>query len=165
MMKKNTFKAGLLAIVASTALMTSTVYAGGDHEHKDKSHHMKSERTGHHGDIRKMFRGLNLTDGQKIEIKALVKEQRASMKAEASPKENRKQNKAEFFALISADNFDEAKAQEFINAKQQSRQAKGVAMLKVQNDIYQLLTPEQKAKFKEKFEKRRNKKGEGKAAH
>lgn len=164
-MKNNTFKAALLAIVASTALMTSTVYAGDDHEHKERSHHMKSERMGHHGDIRKMFRGLDLTDGQKAEIKALIKQQKTSSAGDRPSKEDRKEHKAEFFALISADNFDEAKAQEFINAKHQSRQAKGVAMLKVQNDIYQLLTPEQKAKFKEKFEKRRNMKGEGKAAH
>lgn len=164
-MKKNTFKAGLLAIVASTALMSSTVYAGDDHEHKERSHHMKSERMGHHGDIRKMFRGLDLTDSQKAEIKALIKQQKTSSVGERPSKEDRKEHKAEFFALISADNFDETKAKELIEQKQQQRQAKGIAMLKVQNDIYQLLTPEQKVKFKEKFEKGHNKKRESKGAH
>lgn len=164
-MKKNIFKAGLLAIVASTVLMTSTVYAGDDHNHKDKSHHMKSERMGHHGDVRKMFKGLNLTDSQKTEIKALRKVQKTSMKVDRPSKEDRKQHKTELFALISADTFDEAKAQELIELKQQNRQAKGIAMLKMQNDVYQLLTPVQKEKFKKKFERRDHKKGEGKAAH
>lgn len=163
-MKKNTLKAGLLAIVASTTLMASSVYAGDDHQHHGKSHHMKGERSGHHGDIRKMFRGLDLTDTQKSEIKALVKEQRKAMKEERVSKEKRSAHRSEFFALISADNFDEAKAQELIEKKQQKRQEKGVAMLKIQNEVYQLLTPEQKVKFKEKFEKRLSKRGEGKSA-
>lgn len=164
-MKNNTFKAGLLAILASTALMTSTVYAGDAHEHKERAHHMKNERMGHHSDIRKMFRGLDLTDGQKAEIKTLIKDQRTSMVGDRPSKDDRKQHKAEFLALISAENFDEAKARELIEQKQQNRQAKGVAMLKVQNAIYQLLTPEQKVKFQNKLESRHHKKGEGKAAH
>ncbi|EDQ02326.1 hypothetical protein [Shewanella benthica] len=77
-MKANTFKAGLLAIVASTALMTSAVYAK-DGQH-DCQHHMKSERMAHHGGMHQMFKGLGLTDEQKSEIKLLIKEQKTAMK-------------------------------------------------------------------------------------
>lgn len=69
MMKNNTFKAGLLVIVVSMALTTPAVYAGDDaHQHQEGSCHIKSDRMEHHGDIRKMFRGLDLTDVQKNKL-------------------------------------------------------------------------------------------------
>ena len=101
---------------------------------------------------------------RRVLFRSLMKAQRASLTAERPSKEERASHKAEFFALISAENFDETKAQSLIELKQQKSQAKGVAMLKMQNEIYQLLTPEQKVKFKEKFENRHNKRGKGKAS-
>ncbi|AQS35556.1 P pilus assembly/Cpx signaling pathway, periplasmic inhibitor/zinc-resistance associated protein [Shewanella psychrophila] len=156
-MKKNTFKAGLLAIVASTALMTSAVYAE-DGQH-DGQHHMKSERMGHHGGMRQMFRGLDLTDEQKTEIKSLMKEQKSAMKENRPSKEERQAKKAEFLSLITADNFDEAKAQELMQARQDNAKFKKLGMLEVQNKIYKLLTPEQQEQFKDNFEKGHSRKG------
>ena len=148
---KNTLKAGLLAIAASTALMGSAVYAGEGQQ--DCQHHMKSEGKSHHGGMRKMYRGLDLTDEQKTEIKSLMKEQKTAMKDNRPTKEERQVKKAEFLALITADSFDEAKVQEMMQARQEHSQSKRLSMVKVQNKIYQLLTPEQQEQFKANFEK------------
>lgn len=162
-MKKNTLKAGLLAIVASTALMGTAVYANDGQ--KDCQHHMKSEGKSHHGGMRKMYRGLDLTAEQKSEIKSLMKEQKSAMKDNRSTKEERQAKKSEFLSLITADSFDEVKAQEMMQARQQHSQTKKLEALKVQNKIYLLLTPEQQGKFKENFEKGHSRKGDRKAGY
>ena len=162
-MKANTFKAGLLAIVASSALMTSAVYAE-DGQH-DCQHHMKSDRMAHHGGMRQMFKGLGLTDEQKSEIKLLIKEQKTAMKENRPSKEERTAKKAEFLSLITADSFDETKAQELMQVRQDKAKYKKLEMMKVQNKIYKLLTPEQQEQFKDNFEKGHSRKGERKGWH
>ncbi len=158
-MKKNTVRASLLAILASTALMGTAVYA--DDGEQGCQHHMKSEGKSHHGGMRQMFRGLDLTDEQKTEIKSLMKEQKTAMKESRPSKEERQAKKAEFLTLITADSFDEAKAQSMMQERQANSQAKKLDMLKVQNKVYQLLTPEQQEQFKENFEKGHSRKGKG----
>ncbi|MEI6859352.1 MAG: Spy/CpxP family protein refolding chaperone [Shewanella sp.] len=158
-MKKNILKAGLIAILASTALMGTTVYA--EDGHKNCQHHMKSEAKSYHGDMRKMFKGLDLTDEQKVKVKSLMKDNLPT-------KEDRQAEKAKFLSLITAENFDETKVKELIQEKKERSEDKRLNMLKVQNKIYLLLTPEQQENFKENFEKnhsRKNKKSKGKARH
>ncbi|MGS0676613.1 Spy/CpxP family protein refolding chaperone [Shewanella sp. 30m-9] len=158
MMKKNTFKAGLLAIVASTALLTAGVNAADDQDgsrdgHGKNGHHqMQSERGGHH-DLRKMFRGLDLTDEQKTEMKALFSAHRDEMKQNRPSKEARAAQKQQMLGFITAANFNEAEVKQALAAKQAARQQKAVNMLKLQNQAYQLLTPEQQEKFKQRFAK------------
>ncbi len=158
-MKKNILKVGLIAILASTALIGSVVYA--EDGQKNCQHHMKNEGKSHHGDMRKMFKGLDLTDEQKVKIKSLTKENHLT-------KEERQAEKAEFLSLITAENFDETKVKEVMQAKKEHNQDKRLNMLKVQNKIYLLLTPEQQERFKANFEKkhsRKNKKSKSKAEH
>ncbi|WP_299802764.1 Spy/CpxP family protein refolding chaperone [uncultured Shewanella sp.] len=155
-MKKNTLKAGLLAIVASSALLTAGVSAGennhGSHDGKSGYHQMKGERGGHH-DMRKMFRGLDLTDEQKTEIKALFTAHRDEMKQNRPTKEQRTAQKAQMLDFITTTNFSEGAVRQALAAKQEARQQKAVDMLKLQNQAYQLLTPEQQEKFKQRFAK------------
>ncbi|GIU19113.1 Spy/CpxP family protein refolding chaperone [Shewanella sp. MBTL60-007] len=158
MMKKNTLKAGLLAIVASSVLLTAGVSAGEGHHgsHEGKSYHqMKGERGGHH-DMRKMFRGLDLTDEQKTEIKALFTAHRDEMKQNRPSKEQRAAQKSQMLDFITSTNFNEDEVRQALAAKQEARQQKAVDMLKLQNQAYQLLTPEQQEKFKQRFEKHHN---------
>ena len=56
-------------------------------------------------------------------------------------------------SVITNANFDEAKAQELIAANQERKAAKMLQHMKMQNEIYQLLTPEQQAKFTQRLEK------------
>lgn len=75
------------------------------------------------------------------------------MKENRPSHDERSEHKAKLLALISAEGFDEEKAKTLIAHRQQKLQSREVAMLKVQNVVYQLLTLEQKDKFQEKFEK------------
>ena len=54
-------------------------------------------------------------------------------------------------ALITTASFDEVKATEMVEAKQQMQLQKMLTQMKIQNEIYQLLTPEQQQKFQDKF--------------
>ena len=158
MMKKNTLKAGLLAIVASSALLTAGVYAAhdqdgsGDGHGKNGHHQMQGERGGHN-DMRKMFRGLDLTDAQKTEMKALFSAHRDEMKQNRPSKEARAAQKQQMLAFITSSNFNEAEVKQALAAKQEARQQKAVGMIKLQNQAYQLLTPEQQEQFKQRFAK------------
>ncbi len=155
-MKKNTLKAGLLAIVASSVLLTAGVSAGennhGSHDGKNGYHQMKGKQGGHH-DLRKMFRGLDLTDAQKTEMKALFTAHRDEMKQNRPSKEDRAAQKAQMLDFITTTNFSEDAVRQALAAKQEARQQKAVEMLKLQNQAYQLLTPEQQEKFKQRFAK------------
>ncbi|ABV34893.1 protein of unknown function, Spy-related [Shewanella sediminis HAW-EB3] len=167
-MKANTLKAGLLAIVAGTALLTTSVYAEQQTGCQDSGYHMKGDRMGHHNGgmksaMKKMFRGLDLTDEQRTEIKTLMKAQKDSMQGSRPTSDERQAHKTEMLALITADSFDESQVKLLMQQKHEKRQDKAVGMLKVQNEIYKLLTPEQQVKFKENFEKghsRHERKGE-----
>lgn len=155
-MKKNTFKAGLLAVVASTALLTAGVSAAdenhGSRDGKQGYHQMKGKHGGHH-DLRKMFRGLDLTDQQKTEMKALFTAHRDEMKQNRPSKEERAAQKAQMLEFITTTNFSEDAVRQALAAKQEARQQKAVDMLKLQNQAYQLLTPEQQEKFQKRFAK------------
>ncbi|MCL1138086.1 Spy/CpxP family protein refolding chaperone [Shewanella pneumatophori] len=155
-MKKNTLKAGLLAVVASTALLTAGVSAADEHhgsrDGKQGYHQMKGKHGGHH-DLRKMFRGLDLTDQQKTEMKALFSAHRDEMKQNRPSKEERAAQKAQMLEFITTTNFSEDAVRQALAAKQEARQQKAVDMLKLQNQAYQLLTPEQQEKFQKRFAK------------
>ncbi|MFT5789321.1 MAG: protein CpxP [Shewanella sp.] len=157
-MKKNTLKAGLLALVASTTLLTVAVRAADEQpENNQQEHHqMKGERGGHHDQMRKMFRGLDLTDEQKTQVKAIWSSHRDEMDLNRPSKEERAAQKTQMLAFITAANFNEAEVKQALVAKQEARQQKAVNMMKLQNEVYQLLTPEQQEKFKQRFAKNKH---------
>lgn len=161
MLMKSKIKMSLVALVASSALLTGAVYANnndGQHEDGAKSYHskhMKGHKMGRH-----MFRGLDLTEQQRSEIKALYKAQREQFKAEHSqPKDNKSQHRAEMLKLITADGFDSNQAQLLIEQRQQQHQKRMLTQLEIQNKIYHMLTSDQQQKFKQRFEKMGGKHG------
>ncbi|MFT5789911.1 MAG: protein CpxP [Shewanella sp.] len=158
-MKKNTLKVGLLALVASTTLLTVTVRAADqqcEHYNQHEHHQMKGERGGHHDKMRKMFRGLDLTDEQKTQVKAILSSHRDEMELSRLSKEERTAQKTQMLAFITAANFNEAEVKQALMAKQEARQQKAVNMMKLQNEVYQLLTPEQQQKFEQRFAKNKH---------
>ncbi|MCL1051386.1 Spy/CpxP family protein refolding chaperone [Shewanella abyssi] len=154
-MKKYTLKAGLLALVVSSALLTVAVRAADEQpESNQQEHHqMKGERGEHHDKMRKMFRGLDLSDEQKTQVKAILSSHRDEMELNRPSKEDRATQKAQMLEFITADSFNEAEVKQALAAKQEDRQQKAVNMMKLQNQVYQLLTPEQQEKFKKRFAK------------
>ncbi|MCS3429585.1 ATP-independent periplasmic protein-refolding chaperone Spy [Klebsiella sp. BIGb0407] len=107
--------------------------------------HHKGGRDGEHGN---MFKGLNLTDAQKQQIRTIMQEKHGQMKG------NWQQDKRGMHDLVASDSFDKAKAQEQVDKMAENYKVRMLSHLENQNKIYNILTPEQKKQFNDKFEKR-----------
>ncbi len=156
---KTSVKLLVIGALASTSLMA--VAKGGDGEYRCEmrgqgGHHGQGyhqEKRGHHGgDVRKMLRGLDLTAEQKTQIQALIeaahvdKPKRDMAKMEA--------HMAARHALMTQPTFDEAAAREMIRERQANMADRALARMKLQHDIIQVLTDEQKAKLAERHAER-----------
>jgi protein CpxP len=147
------FKKSLVALVASSALLAGQLYA-----QETTSSTAKTEQAsvkggkyhGHKGGIHKMLRKLDLTDAQKVQVNVIFDKYKAN-RPEHPTQEQRAAHKADRLALITTAGFDEVKATEMVEAKQQMQLQKMLTQMKIQNEIYQLLTPEQQQKFQDKF--------------
>ncbi len=101
----------------------------------------------------KMLRQLDLTDEQKEEIKEISKTQREAMKA--SMEENREtkmaemqQHKAAELDLVLSADFNEADAQALAATMVEKQQTRYVEKLRLQNEVLNVLTEEQKEELK-----------------
>lgn len=162
-------KASLLAILASSAVFATTVNAepmdgGCDFSRSEFHKGDRMEHGGRHMDKRgmhRMFEGLDLTDAQKADIKKLFADQKAARADSRPTKEQRLAHRTEMQALMTAPNFDEVQAKALMSAQQEQRQAQAIERMKLHNQIYNLLTPEQQAKFKARFEAQADKEPRG----
>ncbi|MGU3412303.1 ATP-independent periplasmic protein-refolding chaperone Spy [Enterobacteriaceae bacterium C34A] len=127
---------GLAHAVETT--VTGTTDAAPMMHHKGKP--------GMHHDM--MFKGLNLTDAQKQQIRDIMKEQRGKMQR-PSLDERRAMH-----SLIASDTFDKAKAEVMVSKMEAQHKEMAVSRMETQNKIYNILTPEQKKQFNANFEKR-----------
>nr|WP_320126894.1 Spy/CpxP family protein refolding chaperone [uncultured Shewanella sp.] len=162
-------KASLFAILASSAVLATTVNAeptdgGCDFSRSEFHKGDRMEHGGRHMDKRgmhRMFEGLDLTDAQKADIKKLFADQKAARADSRPTKEQRLAHRTEMQALMTASNFDEVQAKALMSAQQEQRQAQAIERMKLHNQIYNLLTPEQQAKFKARFEAQAGKEPRG----
>ncbi|AVT47944.1 MULTISPECIES: Spy/CpxP family protein refolding chaperone [Shewanella] len=162
-------KASLFAILASSAVLATTVNAeptdgGCDFSRSEFHKGDRMEHGGRHMDKRgmhRMFEGLDLTDAQKADIKKLFADQKAARADSRPTKEQRLAHRTEMQALMTAPNFDEVQAKALMSAQQEQRQAQAIERMKLHNQIYNLLTPEQQAKFKARFEAQAGKEPRG----
>lgn len=169
-MNKLTLKSGLLTVVTTAALMAPLVYAGNGHygngngdgsrDCYSSRQDMRGAHRGYHDNMRQMFRGLDLTDQQRADIKMLMQQRRDTMQDRRPSSDVRQAHREQMLTLVTADSFNEADAIAFMEARQAQRQQGTIEMLKVQREIYQLLTPEQQTQFKENFAKRGMRKGD-----
>lgn len=147
------FKKSLVALVASSALLAGQLYAQETTSSTAKTEQssVKADRHhGHKGGMHKMLRKLDLTDAQKVQVNVIFDKYKAN-RPEHPTQEQRAAHKADMLALITTAGFDEVKATEMVEAKQQMQLQKMLTQMKIQNEIYQLLTPEQQQKFQDKF--------------
>ena len=158
-MKKMTLKSGLFALMTSAALLAPAVYAAGQADCSCR-HEMRGEHRGYHGNMHKMFRGLELTDAQRSQVKELMQSHRKAMQASRPSDEVRAAHKQQMLDMITSDTFNEADLKAMTTQRSKQRAQAAVARMKMQREIYQLLTPEQQAKFKENFAKRGGRKGD-----
>lgn len=95
-----------------------------------------------------MFKGLNLTDAQKQQVREILKSQHEKMQRPSV------EDRREVHNLIASDTFDKAKAEAQISKMDEQRKAMMLSRMETQNKIYNILTPEQKKQFNANFEKR-----------
>ena len=82
-----------------------------------------------------MFKGLNLTDAQKQQIRDIMKSQRDQMKR--PPLEERR----EMHDIIASDTFDKAKAEAQIDKMAEQHKARMLAHMETQNKTLQHSDP------------------------
>ncbi len=110
-----------------------------------------SEKSPHnrpmHNGMHEMFRGLNLSETQKQQIRAIMKENRQEMKR--PPLEELRAT----HAIIAADTFDKTQAEAQAEKMAVHARERAIVMMETQNKVYNLLTPEQKTQYNANFEK------------
>lgn len=116
-----------------------------------------------------MFRGLDLTEEQKAQMKQI----RQTSKATIKPiREQMKANRQKLAELSANGNFNAAQVQEIATQQGSLSAQMIVEKERVKSQIFQILTPEQKAKaaemqvqrkqkMQERMQKRMNKRGSG----
>lgn len=101
-----------------------------------------------HGGMHEMFKGLNLTDAQKQQMRDIMKESRKDMKRPSL------EERRAVHSIIASDTFDRTKAESQAEQMSADGKTRALAMLETQNKMYNVLTAEQKKQFNQNFEKR-----------
>ncbi|CAM2978887.1 Spy/CpxP family protein refolding chaperone [Vibrio rarus] len=138
-----------VAMMVPLTLGSASVLANGKKD-GDKGH-----KGGHACEMRmdgkKAFRGLDLTDAQKTEMKKIRDEVRASKKAEGdSKRQQMKSMKDQEQQLVLAADFDEAKAQQLASSMVAERTAMKVEKMRTMHRMMSVLTDDQKQKLVDK---------------
>ncbi|MFT2092072.1 Spy/CpxP family protein refolding chaperone [Paraglaciecola sp. 2405UD69-4] len=126
-----------------------------DAKREESQDHKKGKKRGK----ARMFRGLDLTDTQKADIKAVREQAKAT---EAALKDSLKEFKKSERALVNSTDFTAEKWQALSSQYQDDFLALAVSKAKVNHDVWNLLTVEQQQKMSEKIEKMKSRKHHGK---
>lgn len=139
----------LLSMIATTGLSGMALA----HQHNaDGKHQQHAPHTQLHA-MQRMLGSLDLTDSQQAQIKQLTQQYRAQQKA--LPRDSAV--RLQLQQLIAADNFDEVAAVSLLEQQQQKELERRLAGLKLQHEIHQLLTPQQRQQLADKQQKRQQK--------
>ncbi|AXY00064.1 periplasmic repressor CpxP [Vibrio alfacsensis] len=157
---KSAKKLVLAAVVLPLTLGAASAFAFGG-----KDHHKGPNGECGMGMDRGIMRQLDLTDAQKNQLKDMREANKAEMKAKfADGKEarmaERQAHHDKVQALLLADNFDEAAANDLAKEMVEKQTDRRVKMLEKKHQMLSVLTPEQKAKFVELQKERQQKCGE-----
>ncbi|MFZ4835223.1 ATP-independent periplasmic protein-refolding chaperone Spy [Rouxiella sp. Mn2063] len=150
-------------IVASTLAMSAASFAfAADTTVSDAAPDTTQSKMMHHKGMHhpNPFAGLNLTEAQRTQMRELMKE--------SGPHHQRGEMRTQMDALhklVATDSFDEAKVKSQIDEITQAQSAHMLERAKVENKMYNLLTPEQKKQFNENYQKRAEKMAERMAEH
>ena len=137
-------KTTISALLLSTLLATSVVYAepsGKDRHERGQGHYLLHE---------KVAERLELTDAQREEIRQLTEAHREQYPRD---RKNHEEQREDFKALMDAPEFDEAAVREHLAAQTDKR----VASMKLEHQIRQLLTDEQRQQLDEMHERMKKK--------
>lgn len=145
----------VLSLIAAASLSGAVIAKQTDSDTHPEPRAMEHDRQ--HQAMHRMLASLDLTDSQKAQIKALVEQQREKHQA-SKPKPGMQQK---FQQLVSADSFDEVAARNLLEQQQQKDIERRLERLKLQHEIRQLLTPEQRQQLSQKQQNLHNKRQQG----
>ena len=154
-MKKLAMMMALAAVVGTTAYAADNVNPGskpGVYQAKRGGEARMDNREG----LPRGFAKLNLSETQKQKIKAILDANQAQNAKNAPPHGARM---AQHDELLTASTFDEAKARQMIQERQQRNADRELQHLKTQHAIFQVLTPEQQKQWQEQRRARGGDKG------
>lgn len=141
-----------LLLIGSSSLAFAGPHHGGPGPkggpHGGPMMHM-DHRGGHMG----MFKGLDLTQEQQQKMRDIMAQHRDAQ----VQRPMHEPMDGNLYGLITADQFDEAQVRKQIEENAKFHIDRQVEMAKVHHDLYQVLTPEQKAKAKSFHEQRMEK--------
>lgn len=106
------------------------------------------------------FAGLNLTEQQKTEIQKIIETRKNAVDAKTTDETDRLANRKALMDLALSEQFDEAKAKSLIGEKNSKNEERIIENLRTQNEIYKLLTPEQRTTLTKNIEERQAKRAE-----
>ncbi|NNN48561.1 CpxP family protein [Vibrio sp. 2-2(8)] len=142
-MMKMAKKLVLAAVILPLTLSTASVFAfGGKEQHKGPNYECG-------GFDRGMMQQLDLTSDQQAKLKGMREANREAMKGEHKGQRQAKMkaHHDKVQALVLAENFDAAAANELAKEMVDQQVAHRVKMLEKRHDMMSVLTPEQKAKL------------------
>lgn len=125
--------AGLAVALLAAVGVAATVHHGHMREHGRFGDHL----------LRMATRQLNLTDAQQQQMKDIIAKEKPSFRPLA---QQMMQSRQQMMALVTSGNFDEAKARDIASQQSQSRTEMEVQQARVASELFQVLTPDQKAK-------------------
>ena len=135
----------VLSLIAAATLSGAVIAKQTDSD----THRQQMQHDRQHQVMHKMLASLDLTQSQKAQIKALVEQHREKHQA-SKPKAGMRQQVQQ---LVSADSFDEVAARSLLEQQQQKDIERRLEGLKLQHEIRQLLTPDQRQQLAEKQQK------------
>ncbi|MBD1564591.1 CpxP family protein [Vibrio sp. S12_S33] len=150
-----TKKMVLAAVVLPLTLGTASVFAYGG----GKGQYKRSDDECGRGADRGIMQQLDLTADQQAKLKEMRGANRDQMKNEFKGQKQAQMqaHHAKVQALVLADNFDEAAANELAKEMVDQQVSHRVKMLEKRHDMLSVLTPEQKVKFQELQQERMQK--------
>jgi periplasmic protein CpxP/Spy len=98
-----------------------------------------------------MLHSLDLTDAQKTQAKQIMTNEKATFKPLM---QQMRQNRLQERQIIEAANFDQAQASALAAQQSQTMTQLTVERMKMESQIYQILTPDQKTKLNTMLDKR-----------
>jgi protein CpxP len=131
----------LAAVLAASSLAFALPAA---HAHRGDGAHAL------HGQTRAL-RGLDLTDAQREQVRAIFKEQAGSLQER---RQAARTAQRELRALALSPNFDSGRARDFADAAAKAQADIAVLRAESMSKVVALLTPEQRAKLGERQERR-----------
>jgi protein CpxP len=131
----------------STAALAMALLATGAVSQDD----LRGPRGGGFGGPRMGLHGLELSDAQKAQVKQIMTAEKPTLKPLM---QQELQNHQQMTALVRSGSFEEAKAQTIASQEAQVHAQIAVERAKIDAQVYQLLTPDQKTKLAEREAKR-----------